>query len=442
MPGTAKATDRPSTHKPHDDILAPADRAFLLHLQRQALSYFVDNQAANGLMLDRQANHGPVRSDGLCSTAATGMGFIALALASAPPHALLSPAHATTRIAAGLEAFLQRIPHDEGAVPHFIDSVTGELHGVDHFSTVETAWVVAGALWAAAFLQDGLLESLAARLNDRVNWHYWTAPEANGLLHHGKDRHGRLLVYTWDRMNGETAFLYVLAAGTDDSRSVRPDVWSALRPFYGTAGGLRFNNADLGLFVFQYGLDLLDLHAWQAPGGLDLAAEARVATGANRLACHALADRYATYQRFWGLSAGDGPGDSLTSDIYRCYAPSGPIDGTAHITATLASVAHEPALVLENLYQAQHDRQFQVRGRYGFSTVNVDQSWVSRDMIGIDAGSAVLGLDNYLMAQRVRTVFHSLPAVRRGLTRLGFGQKDGETLGENLAGQPIARLAS
>jgi hypothetical protein len=403
--------------------LAAADRSFLLQLQLQALEYFVDNQVANGLILDRQRNRGPRRPHGLCSTAATGMGFIALALASAPPYYLLSPSSAAQRIRSALETVLLRLPQDEGVVPHFIDSRTGKVRGSDHFSTVETAWVVAGALWAAAFLRDDKLEALATRLYDRVDWHYWTAPErpdANGLLRHGKDRAGRFLAWHWDRVNGETAFLYVLAAGAAQGRAVGAASWTTLKPFYGTVAGLRFNNADLGLFVFQYGLDLLDLRQWRAPGAVDLWAEARVAAVANQRACQALADVFVTYRRYWGLSAGDGPGERPPAEDYRTYAPGGPIDGTAHLTATLASVAHTPGPVLDNLRAAQHAPGPPLRGRYGFSPVNVDRGWVGRDMVGIDAGAAVLALDNYLMNDRVRTHFQSLPPVRRGLERLGF----------------------
>src|SRR5262249_8843368 len=79
--------------------------------------------------LDRQANHGQPRTEGLCSTAATGMGFIALALASAPPYLLLSPRHATGRIRAGIEAALERLPHDRGILPHFVESPTGRVIG-------------------------------------------------------------------------------------------------------------------------------------------------------------------------------------------------------------------------------------------------------------------------------------------------------------------------
>ena len=40
----------------------------LMDLQRR-LTYFLDNQSANGLVLDRQANQGHARPHGLCSLA-------------------------------------------------------------------------------------------------------------------------------------------------------------------------------------------------------------------------------------------------------------------------------------------------------------------------------------------------------------------------------------
>jgi hypothetical protein len=397
--------------------LDPADVTFLFGLQRLALDYFIDNQATNGLVLDRQANHGPRRPHELCSLAATGMGFVALALASAPPYRLLSPGDAARRVAAGLRTALDELPHDHGVVPHFVHSATGAVYGSDVLSTVETSWLAAGALWAAAFLRDGELESLAARLYERVDWAYWAAP--GGLLRHGQGRDGNFLSCCWDRLNGETAFMYVLACGAADGRALGADSWAALEPFYSTVAGHRFHSADLGLFVFQYGLDLLDLRTWRRPGDPDLWAEARTATLANEAVCRAAAADFATYRRFWGLSAGDGPPAGPWKDYdYRCYAPGRPIDGTAHLTATLASVVHHPDAVLRNLREARRDGS--LLGRYGFSTVNLDRGWVARDMVGIDAGAAVLALDNYLMADRVREVFHGLPCVGRALGRLGF----------------------
>lgn len=414
------ATNTPE--RPSGEDLAPADRLFLLQLQKQALQYFVDNQLDNGLILDRQRNGGALQMQGLCSTAATGMGLIALALAATPPFQLLSTSSATLRIRTALETVL-RLPQEHGAVPHFIDSLTGVVYGVDRYSTIETAWITAGALWAGSYLQDREVQQLAAKLYDRVDWHYWTAPEvpsSRGLLRHGRGPDDRFLAYCWDRLNGETAFMYVLGAGAAADKALSAQSWTALRPYYGTVAGQRFNNADLGLFVFQYGLDLLDLQHWRPPGEVDLLAEARIATLANQLVCQQAAATFVTYRTYWGLSAGDGPGETPEGDTYRCYSPAGPIDGTSHLLATAAAVAHNPTAVLNNLRAAQHDPRGRAHGRYGFSNINVDRSWISRDIVGIDAGAAVLALDNFLMHNRVRTIFSALPCVRLGMERLGF----------------------
>lgn len=400
------------------DALTSTERAFLLQLQHQALRYFLDNFHPCGLVLDRQSNHGHRRLHDLCSTAATGMGLIAVALASGAPYNLIGVGEARGRVRHCLEAVLERLPHDHGVVPHFVHSATGAVHGHDQASTIETAWLVAGALWAAAFLADASLEALAERLYHRVDWRFWSCPR--GLVRHGKDRDGQFLPCSWDRLNGETAFLYVLAAGAAEAHALPGEPLKVLETFHGDVAGLRFNNADLGLFVFQYSLDLLDLTRWQLPGGADLWAEAALAAIANERICRAAATTFSTYRRFWGLSAGDGPGETTEADTYRCYSPSGPIDGTAHLTATVASVVHHPGAVLDNLLQAGHDHDLAAHGRYGLSNVNVDRRWVARDMVGIDAGAAVLALDNYFCNGRVRSVFHKLPCVQRAVERLGL----------------------
>jgi hypothetical protein len=406
----------------------PAERDLLLALQRRALQYFLDNQAPAGLVRDRQANRGRLRSRTLCSTSATGMGLIALALASAPPHRLLSRLEAVGRIEAALKA-AARLPHEEGIMPHFVDPTTGRPCGADIASTIDTAWLLAGALWAAAFLGDGQLGDLAQQLYDRVNWAYWSAPddrEAAVLLLHGRGRDGKMLGYRWDRLNGETVFLYVLAAGAVEGRAWPASSWDALRPAYGLAAGHRFNNADLGLFVFQYGLDLLNLAHWRIPGAIDLSGEASIAAAANRDVCRAASARFSTYRRYWGLSAGDGPGDPPARSTYRAYAPGGPIDGTAHLTAALASVGHQPDAVFANLHAARSERALAPLGRYGLSSINLDRRWIAPDMVGIDAGAAILALDNLLEHNRVRGVFHELPNVARGLTRLGVSPRGHE----------------
>jgi hypothetical protein len=402
---------------------AATERTFLLQLQTLALRYFLENQTPDGLMLDRQRNIGPVRAEGWCSTATTGMGLIALALASVEPFRLLPRLEAVERVKRALTAARDTLPHTWGVLPHFTDSGTGAAVGLDQRSTIDTAWLIAGGLWAAEFLQDEGLKKLAEHLYQRINWRFWTSGHDSrtpGLIHHGTDKEGRFLPCAWDRLNGETVFLYVLAAGADTARAWPAEYWPRLQTWYGAVAGLRFASADLGLFVFQYGLDLLDLTSWRNPTGCDLSLEAALAAEANFRHCRSHADRFGTYRTYWGLSAGDGPGDHPTTDIYRCYAPAEPLDGTAHLTATLASVAHRPMLVLEQLERAREENRAAALGRYGFSSINLDRGWVGRDMVGIDAGAAVLALDNVLADNRIRQTFHQLQCVQQGLRRLGF----------------------
>ena len=403
--------------------LTANDRAFLLGLQRSALQYFTDNQMSNGLMLDRQRNLGSMSSFGLCSTATTGMGFIAVALASCPPYGLISRSDAVQRIQLGLATALDHLPHEEGIMPHFVDSLTQAVQGHDALSTIDSAWLIAGALTAAAILGDSQLEARAETLFRRVNWHYWTAPKQPSyreLLRHGKDAKGKFLLCSWDRLNGETLFMYVLGAGAEAGRELSPRAWKGLQPFYGTVAGSRFCSADLGLFVFQYGLDLLNLRQWKMPGEIDLVVDAELACSANYQSCLELANQFPTFGHHWGLSAGDGPGDRPETDTYRCYAPGGPVDGTAHLTATLASIAHLPELVLENLHRAELNTALPSRGRYGFSNINHGRNWVGRDMVGLDAGAALLAVDNFIMQDRVRQAFHQVPFVQNGIDRIGF----------------------
>ena len=244
------------------------------------------------------------------------MGLIALALASAEPFRLLSVSTARWRVRQTLRAALLELPQTHGILPHFIDVATRQPVGHDQRSTIDSVWLIAGGLWAADFLGDPELQDLANRLYERVNWNYWTTPaDASnaGLIRHGADARGTPLPCRWDRLNGETILLYVLAAGADAERCWPADNWSRLGLFVGTAGGRSFLSADLGLFVFQYGFDLLDLASWHEPGGVPLAVHASLAAEANLHVCRAAADQFQTYRVHWGLSAGDGPGHPVAT---------------------------------------------------------------------------------------------------------------------------------
>lgn len=394
---------------------SPLQRERLQGIERDCLRYFLENQTEQGLFLDRQRNFGERYAPEVvpCSTSATGMGFIALALASESEHRLVDRREARERCLKGTETALKDIPEDHGILPHFLRGSRLEPWGSDTFSTVDSAWLVAGAGTAAEILDDDSLRAKASELYHRVDWRYWT--NGNGrLLSHGKNRQGEFLG-PWDRFNGETAFLYVLAAGAEDRYAVGADTLDALDPHIGEAEGMSVASADLGLFTHQFGNQLLDLKTWHHAGAIDLHEHARRATRANILSCTRMGNDRATFRTLWGVSAGDGPGEG-SSDAYRSYSMR-EHDGTAHVLSSIAAIEHERDAVFRNIAAAD---VLGLRGRYAFSNANLDRAWKSQDVVGIDAGNTAMALDNFLNVNRVRKAFHALPQVKRGLQRLGF----------------------
>jgi len=119
------------------------------------------------------------------------------------------------------------------------------------------------------------------------------------------------------------------------------------------------------------------------------------------------------------LSAGDGPPDKQgEQDAYRAYAPDDRIDGTAHITATLASIEVRPDLVLQNVDAAQALKEPKMLGRYGYSNINLDRNWVSNDVVGIDMGAAVMGLENELYDDVIQKTWQAMPVAARAQSRI------------------------
>jgi hypothetical protein len=77
-----------------------------------------------------------------------------------------------------------------------------------------------------------------------------------------------------------------------------------------------------------------------------------------------------------------------------------------------------PELVLANMLAAEAEPNLKAHGLYGYSNINVDKNWVSRDVVGIDIGAAVMALENELRGGRLRRTWSRLPLMRRAKRRL------------------------
>ena len=382
--------------------------------------YFVDNQLpTHGLALDRQRNFEPQEFNGWVSLSATGMGLILLALTCREVNCMITKFDARRRIKLALETGLQ-LKNDHGILPHFVTADTLSPVSSDQAATIDCSWFMAGGLAAAYYLEDDRLIALAEELYDRVDWRYWSTKRMSSdavMLVHGADPAGTWLPGKWDRLNGETAFMYLMAIGARDGKFIPPVSWQKLPTAPGAVEGLTFASADLGLFVANYSSTLVDFGRVQSLGQPNLGLEAVKAAEANYRVCRRISANFSTYRQFWGLSAGDVPGTN--GDEYHAVAPGHEVDGTAFITATFGSIEHVPDLVLRNLKATENGGEPRLwEGKYGFSNVNLDRNWVSRDIVGIDVGIAGMAIANALHNGLVREIWHKVPAMRRALSRL------------------------
>jgi len=209
-----------------------------------------------------------------------------------------------------------------------------------------------------------------------------------------------------------------MASGAVKKRSLSVPAWNELGAFNEPLAGEVIPSGSLGLFVFQYSLALLDLEGERLPVGPDLVKAHKDACRLQVKLAASKADQYETFRHFWGLSAGDGPRKKpgKGEEPYIGYCGD-TIDGTAHVMATLASIEAAPELVAHNLRSLARPEFAYIIGRYGPSNVNLDRKWISRDVVGIDVGAAVMAIDNALYGGRVRKHFHSLPCVKRAFKR-------------------------
>ena len=121
-----------------------------------------------------------------CSTAAVGVGLVALCIAHAEgwePGAAALARQTLRGFRGGLAGFEPaREPHS-GFLRHFIDGRSGAAWGTSEYSTIDTALLVCGALFAGRYFADEPeIARLAQELYDSVDWARALADPETGSL--------------------------------------------------------------------------------------------------------------------------------------------------------------------------------------------------------------------------------------------------------------------
>jgi hypothetical protein len=225
----------------------------------------------------------------------------------------------------------------KGFFYHFLDMKTGERFDDSELSTVDTALLLAGALFCQSYFDGAQPEEVEIRrlvdqIYRRVDWR-WAQPHAPAISLGWSPEDG-FLEYDWRGYN-EAMLVYVLALGSPTS-PVGTDAWGQWTSTYDQTWHKNFGQEYLGfasLFGHQYSQVWLDFRqvqdAYMRKRGIDYFENTRRAIYAQRAYAIENPLRCKDYgASMWGITASDGPGDFQIESasgkrVYRAYTARG-----------------------------------------------------------------------------------------------------------------------
>ncbi|HRZ87747.1 MAG TPA: glucoamylase family protein, partial [bacterium] len=385
------------------------DTALLNELQRCAFEFFWDQASpSTGLVKDRAGNFAD-DDHKVASIAATGFGLAALPVAC--ERKWINHVTARDRALTTLKFFAEKAEHERGFFYHFLGFTSAKRASGCELSSIDTALLLAGVIVVREYFQDDDVTRYANLIYDRVDFD-WMLNGGKTFSMGWKPEGGFLRERWWDY--NESILIILLALGSR-THPVGPEVWHALHRKKGVYRGITVIQSP-PLFTHQYAqlyFDFRDKHDDYA----DYFSNSRNAAICNMLFCRSEADKYSTYRKgYWGLTASDGPNG------YKAYGakPGGALsDGTVAPTAAIASVMFTPHASLRFMQELYTNEKRWLWGYYGFSDAfNIDEEWNSPDVIGIDQGPILLGIENYRTGLIWR-LFSGAPEVELAFRKAG-----------------------
>ena len=433
--------------------------ALLDDLAERTFSYFWEtSDPRTGLAPDRWP------SPSVCSIAAVGFALTAYPIGA--ERGWITRGEARQRVLTTLR-FLSNLPQGpersgraghNGFFYHFLDMKTGTRAGRCELSTVDTALLLAGALFCQSWFDEQdkgetEIRGLAEQLCAQVDWR-WAQVRGPAISLGWKPESG-FLPYDWKGYN-EAMILYLIALGAAKNPidSAAWQTWTSTydamswRQIFGQKHHLDF----APLFGHQYSHCWVDFRGirddYMRMRGLDYFENSRRAAYSQRAYAVANPLGWRGYgKEVWGITACDGPADVRlayqdSTRRFRSYTGRGAggvhtrDDGTLAPTAAAASLPFAPEIVIPTVMAMREQWGENLYSKYGFldafnpsfeykvplrhGKVVPDFGWFDTDYLGIDQGPIVAMLANYrddLVWKTMRGNAH----LQRGLKRAGFG---------------------
>jgi hypothetical protein len=331
----------------------------------------------------------------------------------------------------------------KGFFYHFLDIETGRRVWQCELSTIDSAFLFAGALTVATYFDgdtaaEAEIRQLAMALYERADWNW--ACDGGATLTHGWRPESGFIPYRW-RGYDEGLLLYIIGLGSP-THPLPPECYAAYtetyewRNIYGRE--LLYSGP---LFTHQLSHMWIDFRgirdAFMRHHDTDYFENSRHATYIQQQYAIRNPMNFVGYgEHCWGFTACDGPGwgkrtidgvDREFFDYVARGAPFGPDDGTIAPWVVVASLPFAPEIVVPTVRNFARMKLGMTR-LYGFKpsfnqTYAVENSqagwWVSPYHFGIDQGPVVLMIENYRTGLLWNIMRQCKPIVT-GLRRAGF----------------------
>jgi hypothetical protein len=331
----------------------------------------------------------------------------------------------------------------KGFYYHFLDMKTGRRVWNSEISTIDTTYLIAGAITAAMYFdrdtrEEREIRKLAENLYARADWHW--AQNGGLTVTHGWKPETGFIKYRWTGYS-EALILYVLGMASPTFPLPAQSYRAWTRTYkWKKLYGHEFLYAG-PLFIHQLSHMWIDFRGIQddymSGKAIDYFENSRRAIYAQQAYAMRNPKKLVGYDRFcWGVTASDGPGPATRRingrtlrffDYVARAIPYGPDDGTLAPWAVVGSLPFAPEVVLPSLKRINKNYP-DMTSKYGFkcsynptftSSGRKAKGWVSQGYYGLDQGPIVMMIENYRSGLLWR-LMRRCPYIVNGLRRAGF----------------------
>ncbi len=454
-PAPAPQSASPSTYKPTPRELALADTV----AERTFRWFWETTDSTTGLAHDRW----PQRD----FSSVASIGFALTAYPIGAERGWVTREQSAKRTLVTLK-YLWELPQGpdarnmggyKGFFYHFLRYEDGRRYDNVELSTIDTALLLGGVLFAQSYYAGGnttesAIRAIADSLYRRVDWQ-WSVTRPPKVVMGWNPEIGYFTA-DWRGYN-EAMIIYILALGSPTHPLKREawDGWSATN-VWATYRGQQHTNFS-PLFGHQYSHVWIDFRGindtYGRSKGIDWFENSRRATISQREYAIANPRGFIGYDKdVWGLTASDGALDSTIMFKgaplqLRTYWARGASndgdpdgserdDGTIAPTAAIGSMPFAPEIVFPAMVAMRERYGAQLFGQYGFKdsfnpsltnpvmrvqmgTIDATRGWTARDHLGIDQGPIVAMLENY-RSELIWKTMRRNEYIVRGLREAGF----------------------